>query len=61
MIVKYCFNLSSYGLQFVEGNVSFSEYFLRESFVKPINLFQNPPHQGALLGMNFHSIPRLPS
>jgi len=33
--------------------------FFKASLVIPISLSQNPPNQGALLGMNFHSTPVL--
>ena len=32
--------------------------FFRDIFVSPINLSQNPPYQGARLGMNFQVTPR---
>ena len=34
--------------------------FLIEAIVRPINLSQYPPNQGAFFGINFHSMPFRP-
>jgi len=31
--------------------------FFKDTFTTPISLSQKPPYHGALLGMNFHTVP----